>query len=112
MIFLPNSKGFRKRLPKFGSPSLLRFFFLRESKLVDREQGRYAQKISAGKEFPKEILSCLRKVRRAYPAPVRVPLQRNNPVLARRMACPPAPENEDRLIVFGRNALASGPGKA
>jgi hypothetical protein len=92
--------------------SLLRLFFLWRSKLVDREQGRYAQKASAGKESAQEILSCFRKVRRAYRAPGRAPLHRNNPVLARRMACPPAPENEGRLMVFARNALASGPGNA
>jgi hypothetical protein len=26
--------------------------------------------------------------------------------------CPPGPENEARLMVFARNALASGPGNA
>jgi len=26
--------------------------------------------------------------------------------------CPPGPENEGRLMVFARNALASGPGNA
>ncbi|KPK88474.1 MAG: hypothetical protein AMJ94_14985 [Deltaproteobacteria bacterium SM23_61] len=77
---------------------------------MDREQGRYAQKASAGKEFAKEILSCFRKVRRASRAPSRAPLQRTTSVLGERIACPPAPENEERLMVFGRNALASGPG--
>src|SRR5512143_4000678 len=81
-----------------------------ESKLVAREQGRYVQKTSAGKEFAKEILPCFRKARRAYRAPGsqsslidRAPLHRNIPVLARRMACPPAPENEACLMVFARN---------
>ena len=54
-------------------PSLLQLFFLRETNLVDREQGRYAQKASAGKELAQEILPCFRKVRRAYRAPRRAP---------------------------------------
>jgi len=104
----------------FMPTSLLRFLSLWESKLVDREQGPYAQKASAGKEFAKEILSCFRKVRRASRAPGgsaelaedRAPLHRDTPVLARRTACPPAPENEAWLMVFARNSLASGPGNA
>jgi len=103
---LPPSKNFPCPL------SLSRAFFLWESKLVDREQGRYTQKASAGKEFPKDIRSCFRKVRRAYRAPGRAPLHRNNPVLAQSMACPPGPENAARLMIFAWNALASGPGNA
>jgi hypothetical protein len=86
--------------------------FRRESKLVARMRGRCAEKASAGKEFPPEIRSCFRKGRRAYRAPGRAPLQRNNPVLRERTACPPSPRNERRLMVFSRNALASGPGNA
>jgi hypothetical protein len=85
---------------------------MRKSKLVDREQGHYAEKASAGKEFAQEILPCIRKARRAYRAPGRAPLHRNNPVLAQRMACPPTPENDWCLMVFARNALAPGPGNA
>jgi hypothetical protein len=88
----------------------LRFFFLRETKLVDQEEGRYAQKASAGKKFATEILSRFRKVRRAHRAPGRAPLQRNIPVLERRLVCPPALESEELPMVFGHNALASGPG--
>jgi len=94
----------------FMPTSLLRLLSLWESKILDREQGPYAQKASAGKEFAKGVLSCLRKVRRAYRAPGRAPLHLNNPVLARRMACPTVPENEARLMVFARKALAPGPG--
>jgi len=48
--------------------SLLRLPFLRKSKLVAREQGRYAEKASAGKEIHPEITPRFRKVRRAYRA--------------------------------------------
>jgi hypothetical protein len=93
-------------------PSLWRFPFLLKIKLVARKQGRCAQKASAGKEFAPEIPPCFRRERRAYRAPGRAPLQRNYPVLGKRMACPPGPRNEARLMVFARNALASEPGNA
>jgi len=40
------------------------------------------------------------------------PLQRNCPGLGKRTACPPDPENEMRLMIFARNALAFGPGNS
>jgi hypothetical protein len=40
----------------------------------------------------------------------RAPLQQNYTVLGKKTACPPEPENEPGLMVFARNALASGPG--
>jgi hypothetical protein len=61
--------------------SLLRLPFLRKSRLVAREQGRYAEKASAGKEIHPEITPRFRKVRRANRAPGRALLQRNPPVL-------------------------------
>jgi len=109
-------------------PSLLRLPFLRKGELVARKQGRCAQKASAGKELAAEILTCFRRMRRAHRAPGlrrapfgsepqgrrqpsrRAPLQRNYPVLGKRTACPPDPENESCLMVFARNALAFGPG--
>jgi hypothetical protein len=64
--------------------------------------------------------SCFRMVRRAYRAPGlrraqssrRAPLHRTNPLLGEKRTCPPGPRNESRLMVFGRNALASRPGNA
>ena len=70
-------------------PSLLRFSFLIKSKLAAREQGRCAEKASAGKEIPPEIPRCLRRMGRAHRAPSRAPLHRNTPVLRERTACPP-----------------------
>jgi len=86
--------------------------FLRKSKLVARKQGRCAEKASAGKEFQPETPPRFRRMRRADRATGRAPLQRNHPVLEKRTACPPDPENDLCLMVFARNALASGPGTA
>ncbi len=88
------------------------FAFLRKSKLVARKQGGCAEKASAGNEFRPEILPCFRRMGRAHRAPGRAPLQRNNPVRAERMACPPLSRNDACLMVFSRNALACGPGNA
>jgi hypothetical protein len=84
--------------------------FLAKGKLVARKQGRCAEKASAGKEFQPEIRLCFRRMWRARRAPSRAPLQRNNPPLGQRTACPPGLRNEKRLMVFSRNALVSGPG--
>jgi len=99
------------------APASFHFFaFLRKSKLVARKQGRYAEKASAGKDFRTEILLCFRRMGRAARAPGHAkrvtPLQRNNPVRAERMACPPGPRTDPCLMVFPRNALACGPGNA
>jgi len=86
--------------------------FLLESKLVARKQGHCAEKASAGKELCPEILPCFRRMGRAARAPGRAPLHRKTPVLEERTACPPGPRNEACLMIFARNALASGPGMA
>jgi len=102
-------------------PSLLGLPFLHESMLAARKQGRCAEKASAGKGFRPEILPGFRIMGRAQRAPGRAPLQRNRPGLLERTACPPCtmlgkgppdPRNEERLMVFSRNALVSGPGMA
>jgi len=82
------------------------------SKLVARKQGHCAEKASAGKEFCPEILLGFRRMGRAARAPGRAPLHLNTPVLGERTACPAGPRNDLCLIVFPRNALASGPGIA
>ena len=93
-------------------PSLFRFFFRGKAYLVARRQGHGAQKASAGKEFHPETPPCFRRIRRAHRAPGRAPLQGDNFALEKRSACPSGPRNEGRLMVFARNALASGPGTA
>jgi hypothetical protein len=101
------------QLHKKACPPLLFWFpFLLQSKLVVRKQGRCALKASAGKEFRREILPCFRKMRRVHRAPGRAPLLRNTPVFRGRSVCPPWPRREACLMVFARDALASGPGKA
>jgi hypothetical protein len=39
-----------------------------------------------------------------------IPQQRINSILGKRMACPPNPRNDARLIILECTALASGPG--
>jgi hypothetical protein len=79
---------------------------------VARKQGRCAEKASAGKEFQPEILLGFRRMGRAARAPGRAPLHRKTPLLGERTACPPDPRNDLCLMIFPRNALASGPGTA
>jgi len=99
--------------------------FLRKSRVVAWKQGHCAEKASAQLfriadfgffKFSFSIRipqSTIRNfVRRAHRAPGRAPLHRTNPVLGKRMACPPGPKHERCLMVFSRKALASRPGKA
>jgi len=66
-------------------------FSLRETELVARKQGRYAQKASAGREFQPEFPSSFRRTRRADRAPGRAPLQRHHSVLAQERLARPLP---------------------
>jgi len=115
----------------------LRLSFLRKSKLVARKEGRYGEKASAqlfriadcglriSDFFGFLFQSAFRNPHsafwwRAY----RVPLNsecgiRNfyfffpiphSAIGIPHLNCPPDPENEPCLMVFARNALASGPG--
>jgi hypothetical protein len=86
--------------------------FLLQTELVARKQGRCTEKASAGKEFHPEILLGFRRMGRAARAPGWAPLHRKIPVLGERSACPPDPRNDLCLMIFPRNALASGPGNA
>jgi len=92
--------------------SLLLPFLLRKTELAARKQGHGAEKVSAGKEFQPETLLGFRRMGRAARAPSRAPLHRKTPLLGERTACPPGPRNDLGLMVFPRQALASGPGMA
>ena len=107
-IFL---KGSKKNLVPYSSragwglPIMPFTFFLPsvKSELVARRQGALRGKSIGGRGNPLGDPPMLRKMRRAYRAPGRAPLQRNNPVRAERRDCPPGPANETRLIIFVRN---------
>jgi hypothetical protein len=92
--------------------SLLPASFQLKSKLVARRQGRCAEKASAGKEIHSEPHPCFRRMRQAHRASSHgkrvTPQHQNTPALRERTAWPPGPRNEGRLMVFARNALASG----
>ncbi len=77
-------------------PSLLRLFSLWESKLVAREQGRYPIRNSEC-GIRNSLLSFFHSAFRNRHSAFK---------------SPPAPRNDARLMVFARNALASGPGNA
>jgi hypothetical protein len=95
-----------------------------KSKLVARKEGRCAEKASAGKEFYPEILPCFRKMRRAHRALPNSEFGMGNSEFFASLSiphsaigiphfgCPPGPRIDERLMVFSRNALASGPGNA
>jgi len=84
--------------------------FLLKSKLVARKQGRCAEKASAGKEFQPEIPPVFPQNEAGLSAPGGVPLQWNDSIFEERIDCPPGLRSEARLMIFSRNALASGPG--
>jgi hypothetical protein len=84
-------------------PSLLRFSFLRKSKLVARKQGRCAEKASA-QLF--QIADCGFRIFLVFF------FNPHSAIGIPHLNCPPGPGNEARLMVFARNALASGPGNA
>jgi hypothetical protein len=79
----------------------LRVCFLLESKLVAQKQGRYAQKASA---CPFWISNCGFRIL-GFSFSIRIPQS-----TIRNLGGPPGLRNEVRLMVFERNALASGPG--
>jgi len=85
---------------------------LQQTKLGARKQRHCLQKASAGKEFYPEILLGFRKMGRAARAPGRAPLHRNTAVRGEGTFRLPGLRNETCLMIFARNALASGPGMA
>jgi len=91
----------RKTMGESLPPSLWRLAFLRKSKLVTRKEGRCAQKASA-------------QLFRIADFGFRIFLvfffNPHSAIGIPHLNCPPGPGNEARLMVFARNALASGPG--
>jgi hypothetical protein len=97
-------------LPLFSSPLfqvfcplVLQFSFPCKSNLVARKQGRCAEKASA-QLF--RISDCGFRIFLVFF------FNPHSAIGIPQFGCPPGPENEARLMVFARNALASGPGNA
>ena len=92
-------------------PSPLRLFLPGRGELVARRQGRRAPKASAGREFPAAPPPCIRRMMRAWRAPRRAPLQGFSHVLSERMARPPGPGGDARLMFLARRScLRAGHG--
>ena len=83
-----------------------------------REQGRYVKKASAGKEFAQEIPSVLPQGEAGLSGVSEFGILcfffpiLHSAFYIPHLGRPPGPRNEGRLMVFARNALASGPGNA
>jgi hypothetical protein len=84
-------------------PLVLQFSFPCKSNLVARKQGRCAEKASA-RLF--RISDCGFRIFLVFF------FNPHSAIGIPQFGCPPGPENEARLMVFARNALASGPGNA
>jgi hypothetical protein len=87
-------------------------FFSAKKQACGPEGRALRVKSIGGKRKPSEDLIVLPQSQAGPSGARRAHLQRNNPVIEGRRACPPDPRNEKRLMVFARNALAFGPGNA
>ena len=68
------------------------------------------QKHRREENFPRRPPPCIRRMRRAWRSPPPGAPRRFRPCPSERMARPPGPGGDVRLMVLARAALASGPG--